>query len=203
MESSPAPAVNASLPGVMLSVTEIARRDGKSVAAVSKRVKRLVERHQLEVQTDVDGRVVAVNVVHFDELTKRFGDPSKAQATPPDQAPKPASLDDARIRQAYYGSELDRLKLGREIGSLVPKADIEFAIEDTGDEIARAFESLTGTADELAAAYEHGGQQALRIKLKELVHTAREKAADALDKLVTQAPETVPAVQSPAQIAAE
>lgn len=186
------PAVNgAPPPGVMMRVGEIAARDDVSAPAVSQKVKRLIASHGLQVETDGRGRVMAVNVAHYDQLTQKYGDPSKAQAA----ATKPlsnGSLDDARTRQAYYSSELDRLKLAQHIGSVILVADLEYGLEEAGDQIARAIDGLAGATDELAAAHEQGGQQALRIKLKELVHQAREQAADALDKMVAAAPETTP-----------
>ncbi len=186
------PAVNgAPPPGVMMRIGEIAERDQVSAPAVSQKVKRLIASHGLQVQTDARGRVTSVNVAHYDQLTKQYGDPSKAQ-TPASQ-PSTGSLEDARKRQAYYSSELDRLKLAQQIGSVILRADLEYALEEVGDEIARAIETLAGATDDLAAAYEQGGQQALRIKLKDLVHKARELAADALDKMVAAAPETTPA----------
>lgn len=187
------PAVNgAAPPGVMMRVGEIAARDQVSAPAVSQKVKRLVASHGLQVETDGRGRVTAVNVAHYDQLSKKYGDPSRAQ-TPASKSTTTGTLDDARTRQAYYSSELDRLKLAQQIGKVVLRDDLEYGLEEAGDQIARAIDTLTGATDELAAAYEQGGQQALRIKLKELVHQARELAADALDKMVTAAPETTPA----------
>lgn len=196
------PAVNgAAPPGVMMRVGEIAARDQVSAPAVSQKVKRLVASHGLQVETDGRGRVTAVNVAHYDQLSKKYGDPSKAQ-TPASKATTTGTLDDARTRQAYYSSELDRLKLAQQIGKVVLRDDLEYGLEEAGDQIARAIDTLTGATDELAAAYEQGGQQALRIKLKELVHHARELAADALDKMVTAAPETTPAETNDDQAAA-
>lgn len=186
------PAVNgAPPPGVMMRVGEIAARDDVSAPAVSQKVKRLIASHGLQVETDARGRVMAVNVAHYDQLTQKYGDPSKAQA-PATKPLSTGSLDDARTRQAYYSSELDRLKLAQQIGNVVLVADLEYGLEEAGDQVARAIDGLAGATDELTAAYEQGGQQALRIKLKELVHQARELAADALDKMVAAAPETTP-----------
>lgn len=192
MLTTGAPAVNgAPPPGVMMRIGEIAARDDVSAPAVSQRVKRLIASHGLQVMTDARGRVTAVNVAHYDQLAAKYGDPSKAQA--PATKATTGTLDDARTRQAYYSSELDRLKLAQQIGKVVLRDDLEYALEEAGDQVARAIDTLAGATDELAAAYEQGGQQALRIKLKELVHQVRELAADALDKMVAAAPETTPA----------
>jgi len=177
-------------PGVMMRIGEIAARDGVSAPAVSQKVKRLIASHGLQVTVDGRDRVTAVNVAHYDQLTRQYGDPSKAQVAV--SKASTGTLDDARTRQAYYSSELDRLKLAQQIGNVVLRADLEYGLEEAGDEIARAIDTLAGATDELAAAYEQGGQQALRIKLKDIVHKARELAADALDKMVVRAPETTP-----------
>lgn len=192
MLTTASPAVNGgALPGVMMRVGEIATRDGISAPAVSKKVKRLVADHGLQVNTDSTGRVTAVNVVQYDQLLKKHGDPSKAQ-TPATRPTSTGTLDDARTRQAYYSSELDRLKLAQQIGQVVLRGDLDYALEEAGEVIGRSIETLAGATDDLAAAYEQGGQQALRIKLKALVHQARELAAEALDGLVAAAPETTP-----------
>lgn len=190
MLTTGAPAVNgAPPPGVMMRVGEIAARDGVSAAAVSQKVKRLIASHGLQVTTDGRDRVTAVNVAHYDQLVGLYGDPSKAQVR---KTTTTGTLDDARTRQAYYSSELDRLKLAQQIGKVVLRDDIEYGLEEAGDQVARAIDTITAATDELAAAYEQGGQQALRIKLKELVHQVRVLAADAIDKMVAAAPETTP-----------
>ena len=50
---------------VMLSIGELARRDGVSKAAVSRKVKNLRKNHGLSVEIDVRGRVAAVNAAQY------------------------------------------------------------------------------------------------------------------------------------------
>lgn len=192
------PAVNgAPLPGVMMRVGEIAARDGISAPAVSKKVKRLIADHGLMVQADATGRVIAVNVAHYDRLLNQYADPAKAQAP----VTKPlGTLDDARVRAAYYSGELDRLKLEQQIGKQLLREDVEFAVGNAADAIAQVVDAVAGTTDELAAAYEQGGQQALRIKLREIVHQTRERIADVLGELVASAPETTAAASTGPEI---
>jgi biotin operon repressor len=75
--------VNAALPmpprAVMLSVKQLAERDGISRAAISKRVTRLRD-SGLHVELDRQGHVALVNSAQYDELLNKYADPSKAQA---------------------------------------------------------------------------------------------------------------------------
>jgi DNA-binding transcriptional ArsR family regulator len=55
--------VNAAPPrAIMLSIGDIAQRDGVSKPAVSRKVKQLVEQHGLTVERDGQERVARVNV---------------------------------------------------------------------------------------------------------------------------------------------
>ncbi len=62
----------------MLTLGEIAARDGVSSPSVCVRVKRFVERHGLSVERDAHGRVSRVNVAEYDALRAKFGASSKA-----------------------------------------------------------------------------------------------------------------------------
>jgi hypothetical protein len=170
----------------MLRIADIASRDGVSTAAVSKSVKRLVEQHELIVERDGRGRVVKVNVAHYDDLRSKFSDPSKVQAAKPDQD---VSYDKALAEKTSYDAERSRLRLMVETGNLVERERIEHAMDDAGLRIGRAIDQMAANVDELAAAYENAGIQGLRLKLKELVHATRDQVADVLDAAAAEAPE--------------
>lgn len=191
MSTVAAPAVNSGLVGggIMWRVGQIAERDGISPAAVSKTVKRLVRDHQLQVERGSGGRVTAVNVAHYDELRGKFADPSKAQTPRAEQ--EPSNYDKALADRTTYEAERSRLRLLVETGELVKADEIEMAMDDAGHRIARALEQVGGSVDELAAAYENGGIQQLRIKLRDLVHATREQIADILEASAAEAPETI------------
>lgn len=193
MLTTPLLPVNAALPpGVMWRVSDIARRDGVSVPAVSKMVGRLVEQHGLQVERDARGRVIAVNVAHFDELRGQYADPARRQKPDAEDGTSGVTLDAARTRQAYYDGERSRLKLAQEIGELVSRADVEHAMSEAGERIGRLVDQIAGHIDTLAAAYDAGGQQALRVKLRDLVYQAREQIADVLDAFGAEAPAEPP-----------
>jgi len=182
MESLAALQVNAAaLPAaLMMTVAEIARRDDVTSAAVSRSVKRLAKKG-LQVTRDGNNRVTGINVAQYDTLKGQHADPAHAQAPKAKAAKEPTTYEDARTRQALYDGELTRLKLAREVGDLVPRADVEHAMATAGHRIGNVIDNLAGSVDELAAAYTTGGLQGLRVKLKELVHKARCDVADVLD----------------------
>lgn len=181
MESTAAPQVNAAAlpPALIMTIGQIAERDGVTSAAVSKSVRRLVKKG-LQVTRDGNDRVTGVNVAHFDQLKGQLGDPAHAQAKKK-TADKPTTYEDARTAQALYDGELTRLKLAQLKGELVPAADVAHAMTAAGHQIGNVIDNLAGSVDELAAAYTAGGLQALRVKLKELVHKARCDIADVLE----------------------
>lgn len=183
------PVNTATPPALMMTVGDIARRDGITVAAVSKAVARLADKHGLAVQRDHRNRVIGVNVAQYDDLRGKYADPAHDQAP---RKEKDTSYEDARTRQALYDGERSRIKLAQEIGELVWRADIEHAAGAAGERIGRELEQLVGEVDELAAAYSQGGLQALRVKLRDLVHKARTGIANALDELVVSSPATTP-----------
>lgn len=197
MESPAAAQVNAAAvpPALMMTIGQIAERDGVTSAAVSRSVKRLATKRGLQVTRDGEGRVTGVNVAHFDTLKGKHGDPAHAQA-PRKATTRPAkdpTYEDARARQALYDGELSRIKLAKEIGELVWRADVEHAMTAAGLQIGNAIDQIAGEVDELAAAYTAGGLQGLRVKLKDLVHKARNDVADVLQATAAAAPETSPA----------
>lgn len=183
MESTAAPQVNAAAlpPALMMTIGELAAREGVTSAAVSRSVKRLSTKKGLQVTRDGEGRVTGVNVAHFDQLKGKYADPAHAQQAKAKKAKEPTSYEDARTRQALYDGELTRLKLAQMKGELVPAADVAHAMTAAGHQIGNVIDNLAGSVDELAAAYTTGGLQALRVKLKELVHKARCDIADVLE----------------------
>lgn len=192
METLGGPQVNgATPPALMMSIADIARRDGVTKPAVSKSVKRLVEKHGLTVTRDGQGRVAAVNVAEYDDLRGQYDDPAHEQRGAAPE--KPTTYEDARTRQALYDGERSRIRLAQEIGDLVWRRDVELAMASAGEQIGRTIDQLAGVVDELAAAYTQGGLQALRVKLKELTHKVRSDIADILEASAADAAETAPA----------
>lgn len=181
---------------VMWAVTRIADRDGVSRQAISKQVARMVEHHQLDVSRDGRGRVSAVNIVHFDDLRRRFGDSGKVRAadtdrpappSEPEQSPgSDATLDGARRIKLVHETELIRLRLAEDAGALLRKDMVETGLDRLAEEIGRIVD-LPQHADVIAAAAGKGLHE-LRIVLKRLTVEMRAAISGHTAALAAAAP---------------
>lgn len=183
----------------MLSIAQLATRDGVTKAAVSRKVKQLVELHQLQVDRDGQGRVAAVNSVQYDLLRGRTDDPSKAQAparashapsVTPDVPPENESYNEALRQKTWIDAERGRFSLAKEKLEYVRASGVADAAVECGADIARIIDRLPGAADDLAAAVGREGVHGLRVALKQLATRMRTDVANALAQLAADAPET-------------
>jgi DNA-binding Lrp family transcriptional regulator len=183
--------------GVMIPVGELARRDGVSPPAVSKAVKRLVERHGLSVEKDHLGRVTAVNAVQYDMLRGRLDDPSKAQAPERPAAlldstvadaptPNPDSYDEAIRRKTLYGAELARLKLAEEAGYLIRVDEVIEAGAIVCSLITELIDALPDCADEISVAVARDGARGAQEILKAQALSLRTAIADKIERVVSE-----------------
>ncbi len=165
----------------MLSIADLAMRDGVSKPAVSRRVKQLRDRG-LAVELDGQGRVALVHSVQYDELKARVADPSKAQA--PSLLPPPIASDetyDEALRQkTWIEAERNRLKLEEEQGKLLPVEELAAALAQAGEKIVRSVDLVMNDVDDLAAAVAKEGAIGLRAELKRIIHRLKREIADAL-----------------------
>lgn len=176
----------------MLSIADLAVRDGVSKPAVSRRVKQLRERG-LQVELDGQGRVAAVHSVQYDELKARFTDPSKVQAPASVALPKPIDLgetyDEALRQKTWTEAERARLRLQEEQGKLVRVDALADALSQAGEKIVRSVDLVLNDVDELAAAVAKEGTSGLRVALKKIVFRLKGEMADALSGIAAEAPE--------------
>lgn len=182
----------------MLSIGDIATRDGVSKPAVSRKVKALVEKHGLSVDRDAQGRVALVNVAEYDHLRGRFDDPSKAQAPGRQQAgseapPAPASesYDEALRQKTWTEAERARLKLEEERRQLVRVAEVGDAAAKCSEDVVRVIKRLNSSADDIAAAVARDGVHGLRVLLKTITDRQCGEIADAFERLAALASESV------------
>ena len=169
----------------MMSIGELARRDGVKPPGVSRRVKQLRE-SGLQVELDSHGHVALVNSVQSDELRGRFGDPSKVQAPSGHTAPpegQSESYEEARRVLTWIDAERAKLKLEAEQGLYVKIDELVPALEAAGVEIVGIIDRFVQASDDLAAAVAQGGVLGLRTALKKLVFEMKNEAADALAKV--------------------
>ncbi|MDI4231435.1 helix-turn-helix domain-containing protein [Bradyrhizobium sp. Arg237L] len=171
----------------MLSIAEIAKRDGVSKPAISRKVKQLVDQHGLVVERDGQGRVSAVNVAQFDELRGRYGDPSKAQATAAASSTasvKSSETYDEGLRQKIWiDAERARIRLAQDKGELVEAAELAAALSECGGAITRVVDRLLSHCDEMAAAVGKDGVHGLRVLVKKISFDLKTEIADALESV--------------------
>lgn len=180
---------------LMMSAADVAKRDGVSKQAVSKKVRTFADKHGLEVQRGPRNAIVAFNVAQYDVLRERLDDPSKAQRSPPPEAdpPPPArreSYDEALRQKTVIETERSRLRLAEEKGELIRVATLADAIADCGAEISKIIDQLPGAADDLAAALGRDGVHGLRVTLKSIAQKVRVDVAAALAAIASNEPET-------------
>ncbi|MFC3637039.1 ArsR family transcriptional regulator [Camelimonas fluminis] len=169
----------------MMTLADLARRDGVSKPTVSAKVKRLCQQHGLEVERDHLGRVSAINVAHYDSLLERTSDPSKAQG--PQRAapisllpPGEDSYDEALRKKTVYEGERKRIDLERQKGNLVEVARVADAAVTCATTITRTIDRLPNAADDIAAAVARDGAHGVRVLLKTIAAKMRADVADAL-----------------------
>lgn len=190
-------------PEVMWSVSRVADRDGISKQAVSKRVRDLAERHALQVERNGMGAITALNVVQYDLLRSRYGDPSKAQAPPrPEEgeegdepapartpaAPSRNSYEEATRQKAWFDVEKRRLEAAELRGLLIRRDLYEAAVGTCSDEMVRVIDLLPQEADALAVELGLDDVHLVRIALKGLARRLRVKLSKAFETLQAGAP---------------
>jgi predicted ArsR family transcriptional regulator len=169
---------------IMMTAGEIAQRDGVTPQAVTKKFRELAERG-LEVERDARGRISKANVVQYDLLRDRVGDPSKDQRPQREEEPTlaadPQSYDEALRKKTWYEAERKRLELEEQVGALIKVAEIEQAIDACAEAIAAVVRRLQSETDALATAVTRDGVHGLRVALKALETRMLADIATALD----------------------
>lgn len=181
---------------VMLSIAELALRDGVSKPTVSRKVKNLVEKHGLSVERDDQGRVAAVNAAEYDHLRGRFGDPSKTQAPPrssflQDQTHQSLESYDEAIRQkTWLDTEIKRLELAEQRGEVLRRKTVDEGLNRSGQEILCSLNRFSNNVERMGAAYEKGNIQGLRVVVNNLITEVREEMAKSLQSAAEAEPAT-------------
>ncbi|WP_133123658.1 ArsR family transcriptional regulator [Methylobacterium frigidaeris] len=181
-------------PEVMWTAARIAERDGVTREAVLKIARDLVAQHGLAVARDGRGRIAALNVVEYDHLRGRFGDPSKAQA-PKAALPPPAtdpgdSYDEALRQKAWHEVEKRRLEVGDLRKTLLRRDRYEAAVAKSAADMARFIDQLPQEADAIGRALGLENVHALRIELKKAAVRMRAKIAASFQAMAAEAPAT-------------
>lgn len=179
----------------MWTIKQIAARDGISTAAVSKRVKKLVETEGLSVERDGRGRVAQVSVASYDHLCGFFGHSEKAQKpTVAQDLPHASggglkdSRDEAKRQEAWLDLERKTLAHDEAVGDLVRADKYSEALNSAGRIIQREIGRLPQKADELALAVSKQGEHGARLALKKISTEIGVAIADVLAEIAANAP---------------
>ncbi|GJE45314.1 hypothetical protein AEGHOMDF_4508 [Methylobacterium soli] len=179
-------------PEVMWAPARIAERDGVTREAVLKLARDYVEDHDLTVERDARGRIATINVVAYDLIRSRVGDPSKAQTRQRPVAPKHLtelnSYDEALRQKTWHEAEKRRLELAELKGALIRKDRLQAAILTCGEEIVRVLDRLPQAANDLSIAVAKDGEHGLRTALKALASRLRADVAAALTNIAAGSP---------------
>jgi len=172
-------------PHVMVTLKEIAEREGVSVQAISKAVKAMPD---LPVERDTRGRVKTISLAHFEHHRGQYVNPAKTQRKQPAAASD--SFDEARRQSEWL--KVDRLKLERQeqLGNLVRKDMLVIALERCASEIQARVDRIANVADEGALAVSKEGAHGLRVLLRESAKNMNTDIADILATIADAAPET-------------
>jgi DNA-binding Lrp family transcriptional regulator len=187
-----------------VSISELARLKGLSKAAVSERVKGLVDKGQLATKPG-KGKVVLVNLAAFDRAIGETTDLARAAGAETKRLTSSSARDDAapiytaeQARHMAYKAESARLDLEERQGKILSVADVAAAIATAGDAIARAIEQLPTMADDVAAAVAQAGASGARTALKAKARDLRDLVAKELAQALnlksnpSEAPEDTP-----------
>jgi hypothetical protein len=171
---------------VMMTLGQIAERDGVGKPAVSRKIAQLVERHGLQVERDQRGRVGLINIAMYDELRQRTDDPSKAQAPRNGVETQPNdSYDEALRRRTWIEAERSKFRFAAERGEYVHIDEVKRAVERAGAEVVYALDAPLRSVDEIASTATRGVNE-LRRMIKRMVEGQRTQIADSLDRLSTR-----------------
>jgi hypothetical protein len=169
----------------MLTIADVATRDGVSKPVVSVRVKRFREQHGLTVELDSQGRVARFNVAEYDTLRGRYDDPSKAQAPRRAEAQNSGgdsseTYDEALRQKTWIETERRRIELDQIKGRLIDTAAVAEGYDRAAAKIQDALDHLDDHADDLAAVVARDGGRGLATALKKLGATVLAEIAAAL-----------------------
>ncbi|WP_316224664.1 MULTISPECIES: helix-turn-helix domain-containing protein [unclassified Bradyrhizobium] len=192
--------------GLWLTISDIARRKGKSKQAISKRVKALIEAKLLQTKPG-EKNTTLVNLAQFDRAVGQTGDTAKEQAaatraTAKVDAPQDSSeggegpdYREHQAREKQYAADLKFLELQERLGNLVPVSDLADQANKCAEILVQVFDRLPTYAEAMAASVGKDGAAGARAYFKEMTRELRTAAADAFRDLIgtTEAPEVAQA----------
>lgn len=186
---------------VMMTLSEIAERDGVSRQAISKTVRELIAKHDIPVERDGRGRVAKVSVAHIDHYRDKYQNPAKVMASRPaaaggkqgrDKAPanEPVedSFEEARRRNEWLRYSRQKLEHDEACGRLISVDLVEAALESLGREMQALVARLPNHADDLSVPFAKEGVHGLRTALRDVAFQINLSVAEKFKEIAATAP---------------
>ncbi len=188
---------------VMMTLSEIAERDGISRQAISKTVRELVDKHdKIPVERDGRGRIARVSVGHIDHYRDKFQNPAKVLASRPSPSEDKPKRDGAppieqegdsfeEARRLNEWLRYSRLKLQHDeaCGRLISADTVAAALDSLGREAQAIIARLPNHADDLSGPFAKEGVHGLRTALREVAHQINLSIAKRFEEIAASAPE--------------
>jgi phage terminase Nu1 subunit (DNA packaging protein) len=186
--------MEAEAPKVMVSISDIAEREGISRQAVSKTVAGLVSQHDIPVERDGRGRIARLSLAHWDHHRSAYANPAKVLAAKPEGGhrnsvePKKDSFEEARRLGEWLKVEREQLRQAEARGQLYRADLLADALLMAGREIQSLIAKLPNRADDLAVAVSREGAHGLRVLLREIAFDMSTDIANRLASIASDAP---------------
>ncbi|VVT15209.1 helix-turn-helix domain-containing protein [Hoeflea sp. EC-HK425] len=187
---------------VMMTLSEIAERDGISRQAISKTVRELIAKHEIPVERDSRDRIVRVSVAHIDHYRGKFQNPAKVMASRPSvsgEKPKRGdttasetdadSFEEARRRNEWLRYSRLKLEHDEACGKLIRAELVEAALDSLGREAQALVARLPNHADDLSVPFAKEGVHGLRLALREVAHKINLSIAEKFKEIAAAAPD--------------
>lgn len=187
---------------VMMTLSEIAERDGVSRQAISKTVRELIEKHDIPVDRDGRGRIARVSVAHIDHYRERFQNPAKVLAARPatpaakvghDAVTAPLSegesFEEARRRNEWLRYSRLKLEHDEACGRLISVDLVEAALDELGRETQALVARLPNHADDLSVPFAKEGVHGLRTALRDVAFQINLSIAERFKEIAATAPQ--------------
>ncbi len=186
----------------MMTLSEIAERDGVSRQAISKTVRDLIEKHDIPVDRDGRGRIARVSVAHIDHYREKYQNPAKVLAARPtmpgakagqDAATTPVaegdSFEEARRLNEWLRYSREKLKHQEACGRLISVELVEKALMDLGMETQALVARLPNHADDMSVPFAKEGVHGLRTALRDAAFQINLSIAERFKEIAASAPQ--------------
>jgi hypothetical protein len=174
--------------GLWLSITELAKAKGVDKSQISRKVAE-IEREGRIITRPGAGREKLVNVAEYDVALGTVTDFSHQLGAETARGIRDGDwggdtrMRDAKTQSAQLEAALKSIELRKQTGALVEITRVNEVIAEVGEAIKKPIGQVALRADDITAAAQSGGAQAVRTLLGQIIFDVRAKITDALRKL--------------------